>query len=300
MSDNFIRTFQLESTAIRGRIVRLGDVMDGILSRHDYPDDVKHLTGEVLTLCTLLSSMLKYDGIFTLQLQGDGLVTMLVADVTSGGHIRACATFKKDAGVACSSWTQDRAELLGKGYMAFTVDQGEDMDRYQGIVELRETLVSSVQHYFSQSEQINTGLVVQVGKVDGKWRACGIMVQEMPDETHRYNQDIASLDEDDWRRTMILLGSVKPEEMLSPDLTDEDLLFRLFHEEGVRVYEPLQLEDVCRCNPERIQTILTTMPDEDLDHMAEGEKIKMTCEFCSREYAFDPNDIKKGRNDAHQ
>lgn len=293
MSDNFVRSFQLESSAIRGRVVRLGAVLDDILSRHNYPDDVAHLTGEVLTLCVLLSSMLKYEGIFTLQTQADGIVPMLVADVTSAGHIRACATYKTEE-FEKAEWSQNRAELLGKGYMAFTVDQGEETDRYQGIVELKSTLLASVQNYFAQSEQINTGLMMEVGKIDGKWRACGIMVQEMPEDTHKYNQDIKVADEDDWRRTMILLGSVKQEELLDAALSAEDLLFRLFHEEGVRVFEPLALQHVCRCSKERIDTLLTTLSDDDIDHMVESGKITMTCEFCSRSYEFNPAEYKKG------
>ncbi len=296
MSDNFIQLFQFENSNIRGRIVRLGDVLDGILTAHNYPEDVAHLTGEVLTLCAMLSSMLKYDGIFTLQTQSDGVVPMLVGDVTSAGHVRACATFKPEE-IGAATWSEDRAELLGKGYMAFTVDQGEHTERYQGIVELKNTsLISSVQHYFAQSEQINTGMVMNVGKVDGKWRATGIMVQEMPEETAKYNQDISADNEDDWRRTMILLGSVKQEEMLAADLSANDLLFRLFHEEGVRVFEELPLKHVCRCNPERVENILATMSDDDIDDMVIDGKIVMTCEFCSRHYSFDPADIKKGKN----
>lgn len=301
MSDNFVQTFQLDNTAIRGRIVRLGDVLDDILSRHDYPDDVAHLVGETLTMCVLLSSMLKYDGVFTLQSQSDGVVPMLVSDVVSNGNIRACATFKSDE-IKSTTWTKDRAELLGSGYIAFTVDQGQDMERYQGIVELKESLTSSIQHYFSQSEQINTGLMMEVGRdASGKWRATGVMLQEMPEETSKYNQDIRATDEDDWRRTMILLGSVRREEMLDASLTAQDLLFRLFHEEGVRVYEPLTLKDVCRCSRERIETVLSGMPDEDIkDAQQEDGNITMTCEFCSRSYKFDPKDFKKGTIHDHE
>ncbi len=297
MSDNFIQSFQLESSNIRGRIVRFGSVLDDILSAHGYPDDVAHLTAETLVLCSLLSSMLKYEGIFTLQTQSDGAVPMLVADVTSAGHVRACATYKSDE-IDNAAWKGNRAELLGKGYIAFTVDQGENTDRYQGIVELKhESLVAGVQHYFAQSEQINTGMVLRVGKVDGQWRGTGIMVQEMPDETHVYNQDVKPDDEDDWRRTMILLGSVRDQEMLDETLSAEDLLYRLFHEEGVRVYEQKPLRNVCRCSPERVRNILATMSDEDIDDMVVDGKIVMTCEFCSRNYTFDPDDFRKGKND---
>lgn len=293
MSDNFVQSFQLEQSNIRGRIVRLGSVLDDILNAHAYPDEAQHLTGEVLTLAIMLSSMLKYEGIFTLQTQSDGPVTMLVADMTSNGHVRACASFREDD-LAKATWSQDRAELMGKGYMAFTVDQGQDTERYQGIVELKNTsLMSGVQHYFAQSEQINTGMVMNLGRTDGKWRATGIMLQEMPDDTHRYNQDVSAADEDDWRRTMILLGSVREEEMLSVDLSANDLLIRLFHEEGIRVYEPLALQNVCRCNQDRVRVVLSGMSEEDLADMAVDGKITMKCEFCSRDYAFDPKDIQK-------
>jgi molecular chaperone Hsp33 len=295
MQDNFYQTFQLESSHIRGRIVRLGSALDDILNAHDYPDDILHLTGETLTLGIMLSSMLKYDGIFTLQTKTDGPVTMLVADMTSEGKIRACASFRKDA-LAGVSYKSNRAELLGSGYMAFTVDQGEYAERYQGIVELKpESLIASVQNYFTQSEQIATGMMMAVGKVDGKWRACGIMVQQMPEETASYNRDEKSnVHEDDWRRTMVLLGSVKDEELLSTEIGAEDLLFRLFHEEGVRVYETHPLEKSCRCSAERVEGVLSTMSDEDIDEITVDGKITMTCEFCSRDYILDPKNIRKG------
>lgn len=295
MSENFVQSFQLETSRIRGRIVRLDDVLDDMLGAHKYPDDVLHLTGEMAVLGVLLSSMLKYEGIFTLQTQGDGPVKMLVADVNSEGHVRACASFDKEA-LADRKWQDNRAELTGSGYIAFTVDQGEHMERYQGIVELKnESLVSGIQHYFTQSEQINTGVMLSIGKVDDAWRGCGIMVQEMPEDTVLYNQDRSNVDEDDWRRTMILLGSVKEQEMLSPELSASDLLLRLFHEEGVRVYEPRPLLNVCRCNTERVQTVLSSMSDEDIAEMTVDGTITMTCEFCSRDYKLDPATIGKGQ-----
>lgn len=296
MSDNTIQSFQLEQSGIRGRIVRLGNVLDDILTPHGYPEDISHLTGETLTLCTLLSSMLKYEGIFTLQAQGEGAVKMLVADMTSEGKIRACATFNEDE-VKAAEFQINRAELLGKGYMAFTVDQGPDTERYQGIVELKTTsLLSSVQHYFAQSEQISTGMMMAVSKIDGRWRAGGIMLQQMPEETALYNQDSNVAHEDDWRRAMVLLGSVKDDELLSSEIDGETLLFRLFHEDGVRVFEPSPLINECRCNVDRIKVMLEGMPPEDVDHMAVDGKISMTCEFCSKEYQFDLEELLKGKS----
>lgn len=296
MAENFYQSFQLESSHIRGRIVRLSGALDDILTAHDYPDDVLHLTGETLALCVMLSSMLKYDGIFTLQTKGDGPVTMLVADMTTDGKIRACASFDQDK-MAQKPQTTNRAALLGNGYMAFTVDQGEYAERYQGIVELKtDSLLSSVQSYFAQSEQIATGMVLAVGKVGGAWRACGIMVQQMPEDTASYNKGESNVDEDDWRRTMILLSSVKDEELLSTEIGAQDLLFRLFHEEGVRVYDVHPLEKACRCSPERVEAVLGTMAAEDIDEMTVDGKIIMTCEFCSKSYVLDPDTIRKGGN----
>lgn len=295
MDDNFILPFQLESSLIRGRIVRMGGVLNDILSAHDYPADALHLTGEVTVLCAMLSSMLKYEGIFTLQVKGAGPVTMLVADMTSGGGIRACSTYNAED-LAKAVFKNNRAELLGEGHMAFTVDQGEHTERYQGIVELKpDSLVGSVQHYFIQSEQISTGMVMAVGQVDGKWRGSGIMLQKMP-EQGGIVRDKSNVDEDDWRRTMILLGSTKDEELISEDLSARDLLFRLFHEEGVRIFEPQALVKTCRCNEQRVETILEGMSNDDLADMAQDGKITMTCEFCSRTYVYNPEDFMKGKD----
>jgi molecular chaperone Hsp33 len=132
--EDFIQSFQLEASRIRGRVVRLAPVLEEILGAHKYTSDVLYLTGETLVLCAMLSSMLKYEGTFTLQAQGDGPVKMVVADMTSAGGIRACASFKSEE-IEGAKYVENRVELLGKGYIAFTVDQGEHTERYQGIVE---------------------------------------------------------------------------------------------------------------------------------------------------------------------
>jgi molecular chaperone Hsp33 len=295
MAENFLLPFQLESSLIRGRIVRLDSVLDDILSRHDYPAPVLQLTGETLILCALLSSMLKYEGIFTLQAQGDGPVRMAVADMTSEGGIRACAAFKKEE-LTKASENAIPATLLGSGYMAFTVDQGEHTERYQGIVELKPgTLVESVQHYFTQSEQIATGIVLSLKKKENGWRGGAIMVQKMPEETAEYNK-AGEANEDDWRRTMVLLSTLQEEEMLDPTFTGTDILYRLFHEEGVRVFEEQPLTRVCRCNAERVKNIVKTMSADDVRDITVDGCITMTCEFCSTDYSFDPEDIGKGDN----
>lgn len=289
MDDNLFQTFQLEGSNLRGRILRMGASINDILDRHAYPDAISILTGQAAVLALLLSSMLKYDGIFTLQTKSDGPVSMLVSDITRRGVVRACATY--DATQLRSS-DQDATALMGTGHLAFTVDQGEDMDRYQGIVSLTGgSLQDSVQHYFTQSEQIATGIRIAVGRDGaGQWRAGGIMLQRLPEEGGINTPGEG--EEDDWRRTMILLQSCKDEELLDATLTQNDLLFRLFHEEGVRVYEPTTVQEGCRCSQERADRIIATMSDEDRHDMTVDGKITVNCEFCSREYIFDETDTK--------
>ena len=279
--------FMIESSGLRGRLVRMDDVVHQILEAHAYPEAVARLTAQVSTLAVLLGSMLKYDGIFTLQTQGDGAVKMLVSDFTSAGDLRACAKIA-DNGIV------DNNNLLGQGYMAFTVDQGAHMERYQGIVELKDNdLQKSIQAYFTQSEQIRTGIKMAVGQVDGRWRGAAIMLQDMPEEggipVAGEGGDV-SIDEEHRRHAMILMESATDQELLT--LPPEDMLFRLFHEDGVRVFEAKNLQKNCRCSMEKVQGVLITLTPEDIEHITIDGKVRMTCEFCSREYQFDPADVK--------
>lgn len=281
LTDNLVQSFQLEQSGLRGRILRLGSAIHDILDRHNYPEPVSHLTGEAAILALLLSSMLKYDGIFTLQTQGDGPVSMLVADITRRGVVRACAKFDE---VDMKNIAKP-IDLLGQGHLAFTVDQGEDMERYQGIVSLTgESLQDSVQHYFAQSEQIATGIRIAVGRTaDGQWRAGAIMLQRLPEQ----QQNVGEAEEDSWRHAMVLLQSCTDEELMDTGLSHNDLLFRLFHENGVRVYDPSPVEEGCRCSPERAENILDMMSEDERRDMIVDGKIIVTCEFCNREYRFE-------------
>lgn len=300
--DNFVQTFQLESSSIRGRIVRLGSVLDEILEAHAYPLPISHLVTETITLTASLSSMLKYEGIFTLQAQGDGPLHMLVSDMTSEGILRGCASFEEQrfqnsreqlAALKTIESSQNHlAQYLGKGYLAFTVDQGNHTDRYQGIVDLKgASMVDCVQHYFAQSEQIGTGIKMSVGQRGAHWRSCAIMLQNMPEDEEQNENWTGNMSEDDWRRSMILLDSCTEDEMLDPELDSNELLMRLFHEEGVRVYEPFSVKKGCRCDEVRVENILLTMSPEDIKHMAIKNMIEMTCEFCSKTYAFKDEEI---------
>ncbi|MCC6597932.1 MAG: Hsp33 family molecular chaperone HslO [Alphaproteobacteria bacterium] len=304
--DNVIQPFQLDSSSLRGRVIRLGGVLEEILGAHDYPEPVAHLVAETVTLALLLSSMLKYEGIFTLQTKGDGPVSMLVADVTSSGAVRGCASFDTERLAHASqqlsalepveSAQNHLAQYLGKGYIAFTVDREGAAERYQGIVELRgASLIDCVQHYFTQSEQIGTGIKMAVGRRAGKWRAGGIMLQNVPEDDGYGDKVMGNTHEDDWRRSMILMGSCTEDEFLDADIHSNALLVRLFHEEGVRVFEPCFVHKSCRCNQGKVDNIIAMMGHDELIEAAEDGRISMRCEFCSQEYNFDLDTIFKER-----
>lgn len=303
LTDNFTQNFQLENSNLRGRIVRIGSVLNDILDAHDYPLPISHLVAETVTLTLALSSMLKYEGIFTLQAQGDGALKMLVSDTTSAGEVRGCASFDEErfnrsreqlSALKTTESSQNHlAQYLGKGYLAFTVDQGKHAERYQGIVDLKgASLVECVQHYFNQSEQIGTGMKMAVGKRDGRWRASCIMLQHLPEDQVNPEFGTGNLREDDWRRTMILLDSCTEDELLSEDIDANELLFRLFHEEGIRVYDRKNVEKGCRCSKERVETILKGMSMEDIEYMDKAGIVSMTCEFCSYTYEYKTEDVK--------
>lgn len=287
--DDVVQPFQIEASALRGRMVRLGPMLDRILGRHDYPEPVARLLGETITLAAVMASGLKYDGVFTLQTKGDAVVPLMVADVTSAGEVRGYAKVDPDKADRLAELEgeadADVPTLLGKGYLAFTVDQGRDTDLYQGIVELSGASVAEcVQHYFRQSEQIDVGLKLYVGRRETGWRAGGLMVQRLPDP----EKEVPASDrEDDWRRAMILMDSASAAELSDPGLEPNGLLYRLFHEDGVRVYEPSAFSVGCRCSRRRVAAILGSFPREEIEDMKIEGRVEMTCEFCNFTFAFD-------------
>ena len=297
LTDDLVLPFQIEASRLRGRMVKLGPALDEILARHKYPEPVARFLAETMALAVLLSSMLKYDGIFTLQTKGDGPIKLMVADITSVGDIRAYAQYDEEElkKAADDVAIAPAPALLGKGYIAFTVDQGQNTDRYQGIVELYgKTLADCVQHYFRQSEQIDTGLTISVDQETGTgaWRAGGIMVQRLPqDETEKV---LGSGDEDAWRRAMVLLSTTTGEELLASDLAASDLLFRLFHEDGVRVWQPKALRFGCRCSRERVSDMLSSLPREEVQELKiDDGRVEVVCQFCSTAYHFDDADLDR-------
>ncbi len=298
--DNLVQPFLLEASGIRGRLVKLGESLETILGRHDYPEPVARTLGELLLLASVLSSMLKFSGVFTLQVKGDGPISIMVADITSEGELRGYAGFDQEKLSALEATRPESGsrftvpELLGKGYLAFTVDQRADSDRYQGIVELDgESLADCLLHYFRQSEQIQTGLLVSVGRDgEGHWRGGGLGLQHLPDEAKASGQN-EDLREEDWRRSMILQASCTDGELLDPGLPANDLLFRLFHEEGVRVFERRAIAFGCRCSSARLEAVLAQMPREEVETLKVDGVVVATCEFCSTDYRYDDAALDK-------
>ena len=296
-ADDLVQPFQIDPFALRGRLVRLGPTVDRILSRHAYPEPVAAILGEAITLAVVLAGALKYDGVFSLQTKSDGPVRLLVADVSTEGGVRGYAQY--DADRLDPNWdggSPSVPALIGSGYLAFTVDQGEDTERYQGIVQLTGgTLAECAQHYFRQSEQIQAGIKLSVGRSGpgGGWRAGGLMLQRVPPEGG-YTV-IADDVEDGWRRAMVLMSSATGAELVDPELSPRRLLFRLFHDEGVRVYDTHPLEPRCRCSRERIINILHAFPRDEIEDMRKEQVTEVTCEFCNTRYVFTPADLEAVR-----
>lgn len=295
-AENVVLPFQVESAGLRGRFVRVGPLLTEVLSRHDYPEPVSRLLAELMVLTALLGSALKYDGVFTLQTNSKGPVSILVADMTSDGAARAYAQFDPDRlpGLAEGPNLSPVPGLLGEGYLAFTVDQGPDTERYQGIVGLEgQTLTDCIHHYFRQSEQIDAAIKIAVSHAEGAhdWQGGAIMVQRLPEEAGAPGRKHVE-DEECWREAVTLLGSARAEELTDATLPPDRLLYRLFHEPGVRAFPPHELAFGCRCSRARVERTLVAFPrDEVMDLMVDG-KIDVKCEFCGKNYEFDEGALK--------
>ena len=286
--DDTALPFQIEASGLRGRVVRLGRTLDDILRAHGYPAPVTRLLGETVVVCAMLARLLKYDGVFTLQTTSEGPVRTMVADITSAGAMRGFARFDADA--LPNGDVAPIGALLGRGHLAFTVDQGEETDRYQGIVELTgDTISTCLQHYFRQSEQIDVGLKSAVAETEEGWRGGGLLLQRVPEP----QPGLPSDQEDDWRRAMVLMESCSDRELVDPGLSTNQLLVRLFHEDGVRVFDPSPLRPGCRCSRERVTNILRSLDQAEVESYKVDGVVTMTCEFCNRTYTYDDDELRR-------
>lgn len=287
--DDVVGAFQIDGEPVRGRVVRLGGVIDGILRAHDYPEPVANLLGEACALAALVGSNLKFDGRLLVEARGDGPVKFLVADYDTTGGLRGYCRFDPDAVAAVSGGFQrpGAKSLLGQGVFAMTIDPGEDMERYQGITDIQgETLALCAEQYFAQSEQTPTRIRLAVGQVDGAWRAGGLLIQHIAGDTARGSTEEA------WSRTQMLFETIGEDELVDLDLSSNTLLWRLFHEDGVRVFADRPLRAFCRCNLDRIRTVLKSFDAAEREDMIEPDgHIRVTCEYCSKVYAVAPETL---------
>ncbi len=307
-ADNVL-PFQLDALGVRGRLVRLGPALDAIIERHGYPLAVARPLAEAMVLCACLATSLKYDGIFTLQISGDGPIRLLVTDLTTDGALRGYAQFDSwklavALGASGSGGNSDAPDgyvpkLFGQGRLAFTVDQGQFTERYQGVVPLEGATLADCAHtYFRQSEQLPTGIKISAKRTvengTPRWRAAALMVQQMPEfDAGRIDVD-AEQREDDWRKSVILMASATEAEMLDPGLPDTTLLYRLFHEDRPRQFERRPLMARCRCSRERIDRVLRSIKRGELDDLRDKTgRVAVKCEFCSTEYAYDDRDLDR-------
>lgn len=288
--------FLLYDGAVRGRLIRLNGVADSILERHAYPKAVTKVLGESMVAAAALADGLKFDGSFTFQMQGNGPVHTLVADVTSARAMRGCAKFDESALRSVLDSENGDAhtlqQLVGAGHMAFTVDQGPDTDRYQGIIEMQGGSVSECIHqYFQQSEQLETAVKIVAGQTragEGDWQAAALLIQRMPGEAGRE----ATEEEDDaWRTAVILLSSLTDAELIDSELSEEGVLNRLFGTVGGRILDQTDLNIGCRCSRERSAKILASFPMDEIRSMADDGKVAMTCEFCEISFEFSDQEL---------
>ncbi len=308
--DDTVLPFSVEALDVRGRVVRLGPAIDTIIRRHGYPDRVSRVVAEAAALTVLLGTSLKFEGRFQLQTKTDGPVDLLVVDFDAPDRLRAYARF--DAERVAGLDETDIGALLGHGYLAMTIDQGGDMNRYQGIVPLEgQGLEAAAHQYFRQSEQIPTRVRLAVAEATGPggaraWRAGGLMVQFLPVSPERQRlQDFdpgyapegaqpAPFEEDDaWLEAKALADTIEDHELVDPTLSSERLLYRLFHERGAKVFERQHIRELCRCSRERILQMFRKFSAEDRRAMiGEDGRIGVTCEFCSTHYDFEPREVE--------
>lgn len=298
--DNEVRPFAIEGMDVRGRAVRIGTVVDQILSAHEYPDPVARILGDLLTLTALLGSMMKFDGIVTMQTKSGGPVPMMVADyemkADGVGRLRGYADIDETKYAAYGKNPSFHGLIGSKsGYLALTIDQGADMERYQGIVDLTgETIAEVARNYFMSSEQTPTELRLRTDRdaVTGNWRAGGIMVQHLARGEEGKERILDRNTEEQWNRASVLMHSVKEEELLDPQLDLDNLLYRLFNEDGVRVFEAAHLAKGCRCDRARLLAVISQFSEDDVDHMTVDDKISVNCQFCNKTFDFAPEEAR--------
>lgn len=278
-----LHRYLFEQFAVRGELVTVSETSKQILENHNYPLPVKTLLGELLVATSLLTATLKFAGDITVQLQGDGPMSLAVINGNNQQQMRGVARVQGDI-----PENADLKTLVGNGYLVITISP-EEGERYQGVVGLEgDTLAACTEDYFMRSEQLPTRLFIRTGEVDGQPAAGGMLLQVLPAQDAQTN---------DFEHLATLTETIKAEELFT--LSATDVLWRLYHEEEVTVYDPQNVEFKCTCSRERCAGALKTLPDEEIDSiMAEDGEIDMHCDYCGTHYVFNSMDIAEIRNNA--
>ncbi len=275
MDRDTLTRFLFEHAEVRGEIVRLDATWRAVLTRHAYPEPVRHLLGEMMAAAALLAATLKFQGALIMQMQGSGPVTLAVVECDSEFHLRATAKWRDDLAAG------DLPALLGNGKFVITIDPKTGNQSYQGIVALEGTTVAQVlAHYLLQSEQLDTRLWLAA---DGE-QACGLLLQRLPEN--------ASEDQDAWNRALNLSNTLTPGELLN--LPGREVLHRLFHEEDLRLFNPQPVSFRCSCSRERVANMLRLLGLGEVHAiLAERGLVEVDCEFCNQRYGFDAVDAEQ-------
>lgn len=283
MATDQLQRFLFDDTAVRGEIAQLEATYQDVLAKNAYPEPIQRLLGELLAACALLTATVKLDGTLSIEVRGSGALSLLMAESNPGNHeraqqLRAIARFDEAA------WAElpghSLAELFGEGRVIITLDPKEGR-RYQGVVPLEgESLAACVETYFSQSEQLPTRLWLAADEAN----AAGLLLQQLP-------REVAAEDTDAWDRINHLADTLTDEELTA--LTSRDVLYRLFHEENTRLFDPAPLVFSCTCSRERFGAALHQLGAEELRSVLEEQgQIETQCHFCNTEYVFAPADVE--------
>lgn len=280
---DLMHRYLFENHAVRGELVTVSQTWQEIINGHDYPQPVQQVLGELLVATSLLTATLKFDGDITVQLQGDGPLNMAVINGNNLQEMRGVARMQGEIAEGSSL-----KEMVGNGYLVITISPKEG-ERYQGVVGLEgDTLAACLEDYFMRSEQLPTRLFIRTGEIESQVGAAGILLQVLP------AQD-ASLDE--FNHLATLTETIKTEELLG--LPANDVLWRLYHQEEVTLFEPQSVSFKCTCSRERCGDVLRTLPAEEVDQiLQEDGNIDMHCDYCGNHYVYDAVDIAAIRNDS--
>lgn len=295
---DFVQPFLIDHSSIRGRLTRLEKTLDSILSAHNYPRPVSEHLAEQVVLAALLSATLSGHGVLTLQAKGEGPVRYMVVDVLADGAIRGYARVDQERLAELGDESLPLSRVLGKGYLAVTLEQGDDNERYQGIVALEgSSLSEALSGYLIQSQQVEVSLHVAVNAPAGKrkkWTGGGIIVERIPLQGGKESAATHEEQEELWSRTTMFMKTLSDREMLDPEVTPQNLLYRLFNEDGVWVYKLQLLKAGCRCSRVRMKNALKSIPLEDVLTMLDAAgKLVMSCEFCNKKTAFTEDAVRK-------